>query len=132
MTKLLLFLSGFSQYPPLLLWDYSLFPLPMDFSELSPAAQAVSISCALRCRPRDRLERGPSLLFPYYLLYLADLFLNFAGYFFDFAFGFQLGIFAEFPGDFPELTLYFVKRAFCLVLRAGFHGIPPALRIYGV
>jgi hypothetical protein len=35
----------------------------------------------------------------HYLLDLADLILNFAGYLFAFAFGFQLRIIAEFPGD---------------------------------
>jgi hypothetical protein len=57
---------------------------------------------------------------------LADLFLNFAGYLFTGAFGFQLRIIAEFPGDLFDLTLHLVKRAFRLVLRAGFHGIPPS------
>jgi hypothetical protein len=56
---------------------------------------------------------------------LADLFLNFPGSLFVFAFGFQLGIHTEFPGDLLELTRRFVKIAFRLVLRAGFHGIPP-------
>jgi hypothetical protein len=39
------------------------------------------------------------------LLDLADLFLNFAGYLFTGAFGFQLRIIAEFPGDLLDLTL---------------------------
>jgi hypothetical protein len=57
------------------------------------------------------------------LLNLADLFLHFTGYLFDFAFGCQLGIIAELPGYLFDLTLYFVKLAFCLVPCAGFHGI---------
>ena len=56
---------------------------------------------------------------------MADLFLNFPGSLFVFAFGFQLGILAEFPGDLLEFTRHFVKLAFRLVLRAGFQGIPP-------
>ena len=67
--------------------------------------------------------RYAALLLPQDLLDLADLFLNFAGSLFAFAFGFQLGIHTEFPGDLLELTRRFVKIAFRLVLRAGFHGI---------
>ena len=69
--------------------------------------------------------RYAALLLPQDLLDLADLFLNFAGSLLVFAFGFQLGIHAEFPGDLLELTRRFVKIAFRLVLRAGFRGIPP-------
>ena len=63
---------------------------------------------------------------------MADLFLNFAGYSFVFAFGLQFGFRAEIPGDLLEFTLYFVKLAFHLVFRAGFQGIPPAPRTCGV
>jgi len=54
------------------------------------------------------------------LLHLADLFLNFSGSLFVFAFSFQLGIHTEFPSDLLELPRRFVKIAFRLVLRAGF------------
>ena len=64
-------------------------------------------------------------LLPQDILDLADFFLNFAGSLFVFAFGFQLGILADFPGYLLDLALHFVKLAFCLVLCAGFHGIPP-------
>ena len=64
-------------------------------------------------------------LLPQDLLDLADLFLYFAGPLFTFAFGFQFGIFAEFTGNLLNLTLHIVKLAFRLVLRAGFHGVPP-------
>ena len=64
-------------------------------------------------------------LLPHDLLDLADLFLYFAGSLFVFAFGFQIGIHADFPGYLLDLALHFVKLAFRLVLRAGFHGIPP-------
>jgi len=67
----------------------------------------------------------PHSLLPEDLLDLTDLFLQFAGCLFVFSLRFQLGIHAEFSGDLLQLTLYFVKRAFRLVLRAGFHGIPP-------
>jgi hypothetical protein len=74
---------------------------------------------------RSALERPATFLLPQELLDLADLFLNFAGSLFVFAFGFQLGILADFPCDLLEFTRHFVKLACCLVLRAGFHGIPP-------
>jgi hypothetical protein len=41
-------------------------------------------------------------LLPQYLLDLADFFLNFASYLFDFSFDFQLGAFAEFTGDLTQ------------------------------
>jgi len=66
-----------------------------------------------------------SLLLPYDLLDLTDLFLNLAAYLFIFSFGFQPGIQTEFSGDLLDHTFYFVEYAFRLVLRAGFHGIPP-------
>ena len=53
---------------------------------------------------------------------LTDPFLNFSGDLFIGAFGFQLWIIAYSPGDLLEPALYFVKLAFHLVLRAGFHG----------
>ena len=56
---------------------------------------------------------------------LADLLLTFPGFLFVFASGFQLGIHTKFAGDLLELTLRFVKIAFRLVLRVGFHGILP-------
>jgi hypothetical protein len=62
-------------------------------------------------------------LFLKHLLDLADLFLKFAGYPFIGAFTFQLRIIAQLPGDLLYRTLHFVKRAFCLVLYTGFHGI---------
>src|SRR3989337_4240118 len=64
-------------------------------------------------------------LLPQDLLDLADLFWNLSGSLCVFAFGFQLGILADFPGYLLDLALHFVKLAFCLVLCAGFHGIPP-------
>jgi len=67
----------------------------------------------------------PLPLLPQDLLYLTDLFLHFAGYFFGFAFGLQLGIIGHFPGDLLDLTLHFVKRSFRLVPNTRFHGIPP-------
>ena len=51
----------------------------------------------------------PLSLLPQNLFYLTDLFLNFSGYLFSGAFGFQLRIIAEFSGDLLELPLYFVK-----------------------
>jgi len=68
---------------------------------------------------------SPFSLLPQNLLDLTDLFLNFAGSLFVLTFGFHLGIHTEFPGDLFELTPRFVIIAFRLVLRAGFHGIPP-------
>ena len=59
----------------------------------------------------------PLSLLPQNLLDLTDLFLNFAGYLFTGAFGFQLWIIAQFPGDLLDLTLNLVKRALCLVSR---------------
>jgi hypothetical protein len=56
---------------------------------------------------------------------LGRFFLNFPGSLFVFAFGFQLGIHTEFPGDLLELTRRLVKIALRLVLRAGFHAFPP-------
>jgi hypothetical protein len=53
----------------------------------------------------------PLSLLPQELLDFADLFLNFAGSLFVFAFGFQLGILADFPGDLLDFALYFVKLA---------------------
>jgi len=67
----------------------------------------------------------PLSLLPQELLGLTDLFLHFAGYLFGFAFGLQLGIVGDFPGDLLGLTLCFVKRSFRLVPHARFHGIPP-------
>jgi hypothetical protein len=67
----------------------------------------------------------PFSLLPQNLLDLTDLFLNFAGYLFIGTFSFQLWIIAEFPGDLLELTLYFVKLALRLVLRAGFQVFIP-------
>jgi hypothetical protein len=49
------------------------------------------------------------------LLDLTDLFLNFAGYLFGFAFALQLGIIDDFPGHFLDFTLCFVKLAFCFL-----------------
>jgi hypothetical protein len=69
-------------------------------------------------------ETSLSLL-PQNLLDLADLSLNFAGDLFTGTFRFQLWVIAQFPGDLLYLALQFVKRAFRLVLRAGFHGVPP-------
>ncbi len=83
-------------------------------------------------RPPGAIRRNAPLLLPQDILNLADLFLYFAGYFFVFAFGFQFGFHAELPGDLPELTLYFVKLAFRLVLHAGFQAIPPLPRTCGV
>src|SRR4030042_4145011 len=65
-----------------------------------------------------------ALLLPQDLLDLADLFLNLPRPLFVFTFAFQIGIHAEFPGDLLDRALHFVKFAFRLVLRAGFHGIP--------
>ena len=67
----------------------------------------------------------PLSLLPQELLGLTDLFLHFAGYLFGFAFGLQLGIVGDFPGDLLGLALCFVKRSFRLVPHARFHGIPP-------
>ena len=67
----------------------------------------------------------PLSLLPYDLFDLTDLFLNFPAYILVFSFGFQPGIHAEFSGDLLDLPLYFVKHTFRLVLRAGFHGVPP-------
>jgi hypothetical protein len=69
--------------------------------------------------------RYAALLLPQDFFDLAYLFLNFAGFLFVFAFGFQLGIQTELPGDLLELARRSVKIAFRLVFRAGFHGIPP-------
>lgn len=66
-----------------------------------------------------------ALLLPHDFLDLADLFLNFTGSLFVFAFGFQPGILTDFPGYLLDLALHFVKLAFYLVIRTGFHGIPP-------
>ena len=54
------------------------------------------------------------LLLPQDLLDLSDLFLNFAGSLFVLAFGFQIGIHADFPGDLLDLALHFVNLAFVL------------------
>src|SRR4030042_4494267 len=64
-------------------------------------------------------------LLPHDLLDLADLFLYFAGPVFVLTFAFQIGIHADFPGNLLDLALHFVKLAFRLVLRDGFHGVPP-------
>ena len=65
----------------------------------------------------------PLSLLPQNLLDLTDLFLNFAGYPFTSAFGLQLWIISQFPGDLLNLALHFVKRAFRLVPDARFHGV---------
>ena len=52
--------------------------------------------------------------------------------FFVFAFDFQFALPAEFPGGLLDLTLYFVKRTFRLVLRAGFHCNTPSPRVTAV
>ena len=57
-----------------------------------------------------------ALLLPKDLFDLAGLFLNFSGYLFFFAFYFQVGILAEFPGDFLDLALHLVDLAFYLVM----------------
>jgi hypothetical protein len=62
----------------------------------------------------------PLSLLPQNLPDLPDLSLNFAGYLFTGAFGFQLRIIAEFPGDLLDLTLHFVKRSFALSLMLDF------------
>jgi hypothetical protein len=49
---------------------------------------------------------------------LADLFLNFTGLAFRFAFGFQVRIHADFSGDLLDLTLDLMPLAFCFVPRA--------------
>jgi hypothetical protein len=67
----------------------------------------------------------PPSLRPQNLFDLTDLSLNFAGYLFTGAFGFQLRIIAEFPGDLLDFTLHFVKRSFRLVPNARFHDVPP-------
>jgi hypothetical protein len=63
-------------------------------------------------------------LVPEDILNLADLFLDFAGYFLVSAFGFPFRFHAEFPIDLPGLTLCFVQLAPRLVLRAVSPGIP--------
>jgi len=59
-----------------------------------------------------------SFLLPDDLLDLADLFLNLAGFGFLFAFGFQVRIHADFPGDLLDLALHLMPLAFCFVPRA--------------
>jgi len=61
-----------------------------------------------------------TFLLPENLLDLYDLFLDFAGYLFGFAFRLQLGIIGEFSGHSLDITLCFVKRAFPFALHAGF------------
>jgi hypothetical protein len=61
-----------------------------------------------------------TFLLPENLLDLYDLFLDFAGYLFGFAFRLQLGIISEFSGHFLDITLRFVNRAFPFALHAGF------------
>ena len=73
-----------------------------------------------------------ALLLSHDLLNLANLVLNCTGYFFVFAFDFQFALPAEFPGGLLDLTLYFVKRTFRLVLRAGFHCNTPSPRVTAV
>ena len=53
------------------------------------------------------------------LLDLYDLFLNFAGNLFGFAFRLQLGIIGEFSGHFLDITLCFVKRVFPVFASTG-------------
>jgi hypothetical protein len=76
-------------------------------------------------RNRPQHFYPPFSLLPKDLLDLTDLFLNFAGCLFTGAFGFQLWIIAQITDNLLDLTLYFVKRTFRLVLRTGFHGVPP-------
>jgi hypothetical protein len=65
------------------------------------------------------------ILLPQNLLDLSDLSLNLAGYLFTGTFTFQLRIIAEFTGDLLDGSLHFVKLAFGLVFRTGFHGSSP-------
>jgi hypothetical protein len=62
-------------------------------------------------------------LLPQNLLNLTNFSLNFTGDLFTGAFLFQLRIITYFPGYLLDLTLYFVKRTFRLVLTARFHGV---------
>jgi hypothetical protein len=59
-----------------------------------------------------------SFLFPDDLLDLTDLFLDFAGSSFIFAFGFQAGVHPKFSGDLPDFPSNLMPLAFCLVPRA--------------
>jgi hypothetical protein len=54
-------------------------------------------------------------LLPHDLLDLADLFLSFPGSLFVFAFGLQVAIRVNFPGDLLDLTLHLMPLAFRLV-----------------
>ena len=60
-------------------------------------------------------------------IFKPDLFLSFAAYPFGYAFGLQLGIIGDFPGNFLDLTLCFVKGTLRLVPHARFHDIPPKI-----
>jgi hypothetical protein len=70
-------------------------------------------------------QAKPLPLFTQNFLDLTDLFLDFAGDFFGFAFVLQLGIMIELSGYFLKLALYAVELAFHLVFRSGFHDLPP-------
>jgi hypothetical protein len=56
---------------------------------------------------------------------LSDLFLNFTGYFFSGTVTLRLWIIDDVSCHFLYHTLYVMKLAIRLVLRAGFHGISP-------
>jgi hypothetical protein len=93
-----------------------------------PFVELIVVYCNMQ--PQQRAKNTPMFDAPLSLLSqnlfdFTDLFLNFAGYLFGFAFALQLGIIGDFPGYFLDFTLCFVKLAFCLVLRTRFHGISP-------
>jgi hypothetical protein len=54
-------------------------------------------------------------LLPHGLFDLADVLVSFPCNIYVFAFGFQVGINAEFPGDLLDRALHLVQLDFCLV-----------------
>ncbi len=89
--------------------------MPYDIMVLVLDATAETGSNSCRRMIRRSTSPRPSLS--------RRFFLYFAGPFFLLTFAFQLGIHADFAGDPLDRALHFVKHAFRLVLRAGFHGI---------
>jgi hypothetical protein len=73
------------------------------------------------------LRREPLYLLLEYLFDLADFPLDFAGEFFDLAFGFQVGVIRDLSGFLFNVAFQLMKLAFDLILRARFHSVSPLL-----
>ncbi len=86
-----------------------------------PKTTRLDIPVTATRRRASGCARWPVTLLAEDFLHLADLLLNSAGHFFNYAFRLQVGILCQFPDLLLHRSLYLVNPACCLILATWLH-----------